>query len=90
MKFLPYTIQELKEHLEKQFESWMTWENHGCLDPTRDTWQIDHIIPHSSFHYETMDCEEFKKCWALENLRPLKAIDNLKKGNKILKENKER
>lgn len=23
-----------------------------------------------------MDCEEFKKCWALENLRPLSAKQN--------------
>jgi hypothetical protein len=27
--------------------------------------------------------EEFRRCWALENLRPLKAIDNLSKGNKV-------
>jgi hypothetical protein len=61
----------------------MTWENHGIYDSKRDTWQIDHIIPHSSFHYETMDCDEFRKCWVLENLKPLKAIDNIIKSNKI-------
>jgi hypothetical protein len=82
LKFLPFSIQQLKDHLEFQFESWMSWENHGNYDFKRDTWQIDHIIPHSSFHYQSMDCEEFRKCWALENLRPLKAIDNIKKGNR--------
>ncbi len=82
MEFLPYTIQELKEHLEKQFDCYMCWENHGSIDSNRYTWQIDHIIPHSSFHYESMDCEEFRQCWALSNLRPLKAIDNIKKGNR--------
>lgn len=29
LKYLPYTIQELKKHLESQFEPWMTWENRG-------------------------------------------------------------
>jgi hypothetical protein len=83
LNYLPYTIQELKEHLERQFESWMTWENHGMYNSNYDTWQIDHIVPVSKFRYETMDCEEFRKCWALENLRPLKTLDNIKKGNKI-------
>lgn len=26
-QYLPYTVKELKEHLEKQFESWMNWNN---------------------------------------------------------------
>ena len=26
--------------------------------------------------------EEFKKCWALENLQPMEKIANIKKGNK--------
>lgn len=83
LQFLPYTIQELKEHLEKQFEPWMNWNNHGLLkNDGVQKWQIDHIIPHSSFHYESMDCEEFRKCWALENLRPLEAFANRLKGNK--------
>jgi hypothetical protein len=84
MKSLSYTVQQLKDHLESQFETWMNWDNYGVVNFEKDTWQIDHIIPHSSFYYETMDCEEFRKCWALENLRPLKSIDNIKKGNKIL------
>jgi len=29
LNFLPYTITELKLHIESQFESWMTWKNHG-------------------------------------------------------------
>jgi len=79
---LPYSMQELKQHIENLWESWMNWENHGPYDPNRKTWQIDHIKPHSSFHYENMDCEEFKKCWALSNLRPLESLANIKKGNK--------
>ena len=80
---LPYTMQQLKSHIESLFESWMNWENHGPYDPNKKTWQIDHIKPHSSFHYENMDCQEFKDCWSLSNLRPLETIANIRKGNKI-------
>jgi hypothetical protein len=75
-------MQQLKQHIESLFESWMNWENHGSYNSNYRTWQIDHINPHSSFHYENMDCEEFKKCWALSNLRPLESLANIKKGNK--------
>lgn len=91
LKFLPYTIQELKLHLEKQFESWMTWENHGVYnvkiwqdnDQSTWTWQIDHIIPQSDFTYTSMEDENFKKCWSLENLRPYSAKQNIIDGARI-------
>lgn len=75
---LGYSLQQLKEHLEKQFDENMNWENYGTY------WHIDHIVPHSSFSYSSMDDEEFKKCWSLNNLRPLEAIENIKKSNKLL------
>jgi hypothetical protein len=89
-KHLPYTIQALKAHLETQFDSWMTWDNQGKYDPkswndndqTTWTWQIDHIIPHSKLSYSTMTDENFQKCWALDNLRPLSAKQNNKDGNR--------
>ena len=71
-----YTVQELKEHLEKRFKPEMSWENYGSY------WHIDHIRPQSWFHYEDMEDPEFKKCWALENLQPLEAIKNMSKGNR--------
>jgi hypothetical protein len=87
-KYLPYTIQELKAHLEKQFEPWMTWDNYGTyrIDTWNDNddgtwfWQIDHIIPHSTFQYSSMEDDEFRKCWALENLRPYSAKQNVIDG----------
>ncbi len=80
---LPFSVQELKAYLEKQFEPWMTWENYGVFEENCLKWHIDHIIPHAAFHYTTMDCEEFRKCWSLANLRPLEAKENLKKGAKL-------
>lgn len=89
-KNLPYTIQELKLHLEKQFEPWMNWYNYGTYrvdiwddnDTTTWTWQIDHIIPHSKFHYTSMEDVEFKECWALSNLRPYSAKQNVIDGDR--------
>ena len=71
-----YTTEDLIAHLENQFELWMTWENYG-------KWHVDHILPRSYFKYETAEDPEFKKCWALENLRPLEAIENIRKSNKL-------
>jgi len=88
---LPYTIDELKTHLESQFESWMSWDNWGIYKPSawddNDsstwTWNIDHRIPQSKFKYSSINDHEFLECWALDNLRPLKSKDNIINGAKI-------
>lgn len=67
--------EELRNYLEKQFKEGMTWENYG-------QWHIDHIIPLSSFNL--LDEKEVKKAIHYSNLQPLWAIDNLKKGNRII------
>ena len=93
--FLPFSIKELMTHLESKFESWMSWDNWGCYDPnTWDdndpstwTWQIDHIVPHSLFKYESMSDEEFIKCWDLSNLRPLSSKKNIIDGCKRTRHN---
>ncbi len=79
--FLPYTVEELKQHLEKQFEPWMNWDNWGNR---KNCWNIDHKIPSSSFNYKNVEDKGFQKCWALRNLRPMNAIENFKKYNKII------
>ena len=70
-----YTIGDLKSHLESLFMPGMTWEN-------RSKWHIDHIRPISSFNFKSHEDEEFKECWALKNLRPLWAKENIAKHNK--------
>jgi hypothetical protein len=97
-KYLPYIMSELKEHLEKQFESWMTWDNYGRYNaktwddtnPLTWTWNIDHIIPQANLPYTTMEDENFKKCWALSNLRPLSAKTNVINGTSLGKQRKKR
>lgn len=74
---LDYTIDELKAHLEAQFEPWMNWDNLGpCSSTEKTTWQIDHIRPVNTFDIKKVGDEEFKKCWALSNLRPLDSYLN--------------
>ena len=75
-KLVGYSVEDLIKHLENKFELWMTWDNYG-------KWHIDHIRPQSLFNYKNTEDEQFKQCWALENLQPLEAIANMKKGNKF-------
>ncbi len=92
-KSLPYTIEQFEKHMEDQFKingnEWMNWDNHGIYNPitwddnNKSTWkwQIDHIIPESTFNYINEKDEEFKKCWGLDNLRPYSAKDNCLDGS---------
>ena len=45
-KKLPYTPEELRKHLEKQFDENMNWENYGIY------WHIDHIYPQSKLLFQ--------------------------------------
>ena len=71
-----YTLSDIKEHLESLFTDGMTWENQGA-------WHIDHKRPVSSFNFTKPEDEDFKLCFALSNLQPLWAKDNLEKSDKI-------
>lgn len=72
---LGITLEELKNHLESQFDSNMNWDNYGSY------WWIDKIIPCSKYRYGVPG--EFHKCWNLKNLRPLNKNSCQKKSNKI-------
>lgn len=67
------TWETLKDHMESQFTNGMSWGNRG-------EWHVDHIIPLSTG--KTID--EVKRLCHYSNLQPLWAVDNLKKGAKIL------
>lgn len=70
---LGYSLNEFKEHIEKQFKEGMSWDNHGL-------WHIDHIKPVSKFNATTH--EDAKKINDLNNLQPLWAKENLSKGDR--------
>lgn len=75
---LGYSVTQLMAHLEAKFSPEMNWENYG------NYWHIDHIIPLSAHNYQTVDDLDFSRAWALSNLRPLEAKENLSKGAKLL------
>jgi hypothetical protein len=72
------TADFLKNYIEKQFTDSMSWDNYGTL------WHIDHIYPLSLVNWDNED--EVKKACNFNNLRPLLAIDNIRKGKKIIYE----
>lgn len=65
-----YTVEQLRQHIQSQFTPEMNWDNYGSY------WELDHIIPRFKFYYESYDDEQFKQCWALNNLRPLTVKEN--------------
>jgi len=71
-KFVDFTIDELKIHLESKFKEGMTWDNYGSY------WHIDHIKPLSWFDLKN----EMSKAWSISNLQPLTSFENLSKNNK--------
>jgi hypothetical protein len=71
---LGYTRDDLRRHIESQFQIGMSWENY-C----HKTWHIDHIRPISSFSADALPSE----ISALSNLQPLWAKDNQRKWAKV-------
>jgi len=73
LELLGCTVEYLIQHLEKQFQHGMTWEN-------RHLFHIDHIKPCSSF--DLTDPKQQSECFNYKNLQPLWAYQNLSKGAK--------
>src|SRR3546814_17339668 len=63
-------------NLERQFLPGISWDNRG-------EWHIAHIRPLCSFEFTSPDDLQFREAWALTNLRPLWARDNLPKGGRL-------
>jgi len=72
-----YTLEELKAHLESLFTEGMSWENYG-----RGGWVLDHKTPICKWDITSVECQELKDCWSLNNLQPLWELRNKEKGAK--------
>ena len=72
-----YTLKDLKQRLQKQFQPGMTWENYG-------EWEIDHIRPLSKFNFSKPEHPDFRRAWGLGNLQPLWMPENRSKKDKVL------
>lgn len=75
---------ELCAYLESKFQPGMSWGNYG-----HGGWHIDHVIPcqakvDGKFVFDLGTAEGVRACFHYTNLQPLWALDNIRKGNKIL------
>lgn len=77
-RHLEFTAEELRDHLERQFTKGMTWERLLAGEI-----HIDHILPVASFNIQAAGDPEFRACWALSNLRPMWATDNMRKNDRV-------
>ena len=75
-----YKLINLVKRLKNTMPKGYTWDNFIGGDL-----HIDHIIPISAFNFAKPEHIDFKRCWALENLRLLPAEENLIKHNKLYK-----
>ena len=69
------SLNEFQKHLSDRFTEGMNFNNYS-------KWEIDHIIPMSSF--DLSDDTQLRKCCHYTNLQPLWLPDNRSKGAKIL------
>lgn len=74
-ELLGCSLDFFKQYIEEQFETGMTWKNHGKF------WHIDHIIP--CFYFDLTIEENQYICFNYRNLQPLWKKDNLKKNNSV-------
>jgi hypothetical protein len=75
-----YSVEDLKKHLQRRFTKGMSWERFLNGDI-----HIDHKIPIAAFNFTTTRDFDFKRCWAISNLQPLWASDNIRKGDNLAK-----
>ena len=77
-EYIQCTTEELKAHIEAQFQQGMSWKNYG-------EWHIDHIIP---IKYKQdgkiPTLEEVVQRLHYTNAQPLWAYENLSKGNRYI------
>jgi hypothetical protein len=63
----------LKQHLESQFQDWMSWDNYGLYNGQLNYgWDIDHIVPLSS----ALNENDLLRLNHYSNLRPLCSYNN--------------
>ncbi|MBA7570891.1 HNH endonuclease [Candidatus Atribacteria bacterium 1244-E10-H5-B2] len=73
-----YTLNDLVDRLKNTMPKGYAWR-----DFLQGKLHIDHIIPISAFNFNCPDHTDFKRCWALENLRLLPAKENMIKHDRL-------
>ena len=76
-KYLTYTASDARSKLEKNYGDKIAWENFGV-----NTLTIDHRVPQAYLSFSSLDDENFKKCWDLNNLQILLHQANSSKNSR--------
>ena len=89
-KLFGLTRNEMRAHIQNQFEPWMNWDNYGKqTKKPNEYWNFDHIVPYNAFS-TVQDLEDYKYvvCW-YKNVRPMCANQNTTDGAKYNEEDKQ-
>ena len=73
-----YTVEQLRVRLVATLPTGFTWQS--FLDGEME---IDHIIPLAAFNYQAEGDLDFKRAWAITNLRLIPALENQQKKDKL-------
>ncbi len=76
-----YSMADLIDRLKVTIPQGYSWEK-DFIDG-KGVLHIDHKKPMSSFSFEKAEDEEFKRCFSLDNLQLLPAIENMRKSGKL-------
>jgi hypothetical protein len=78
MSYVDVDILTFVKWIEYQWHDNMSWDNYGSL------WEVDHVIPCSSYDLTIEDNK--KECFHWSNMRPLLKTQNMSKSNKIIED----
>ncbi len=80
-KYFGYRISELRDYLEAELQS---REGISLKESFSRGYHLDHIYPLSRFVITSIECQAFRDCWTMSNLRMIPATENLQKGAKVV------
>jgi len=73
-----YNLDDLIKKLKRTIPKGYCWQ-----DFLEGRLHLEHIIPKNAFNFTKLEHADFKRCWALSNLRLLPARENMIKGKKL-------
>lgn len=80
LDILGCSMEFFMEYIEGLFTEGMSWDNYGaCMESNCKVWNLDHQYPISLANSE----EEILKLNHYSNFKPMWAIENIQKSNKI-------
>ena len=80
-ELVDYSLDDLIKRLKSTMPEGYTWEDDFVMGD--NVLHIDHVIPMSAFNFGSAEDIDFKRCFALDNLQLLPAIDNMHKSGKL-------